>query len=121
MTGFERYRRKNLLTQAELAELLNLSPQAVGKWEKGEGTPTVAMLQKLAELYGVTMEALLRKDYPESGLAEFKRKGHEDGIRKPADDQRRGGAVEGGTAQGQRPYEADALLRASGEPHQAGA
>lgn len=75
MTGFERFRRKNLLTQAELAELLGISAQAISKWEKGEGTPTVPTLQKLAELYGVTMEALLRKDYPESGLAEIKAKG----------------------------------------------
>ena len=75
MTGFERYRRKNLLTQAELAELLDLSPQAVGKWEKGEGTPTVATLQQLSRTYGVPMEDLLRKDYPDSGLDEIRAKG----------------------------------------------
>ena len=75
MTGFERFRRKNLLTQAELAELLNISPQAVGKWEKGEGTPTVAMLQRLSKIYGVQMEDLLRRDYPDSGLEELRAKG----------------------------------------------
>ena len=75
MTGFERFRRKNLLTQAELAELLNISPQAVGKWEKGEGTPTVSMLQRLSRTYGVPMEDLLRKDYPDNGIEELKAKG----------------------------------------------
>ena len=75
MTGFERFRRKNLLTLAELAELLNISPQAAARWEKGGGTPSVPTLQQLAKLYGVTMEELLRKDYPESGLAEIRAKG----------------------------------------------
>ena len=75
MSGFERYRRMHLLTQTELANLLGISTQAVSKWENGNSTPTVAMLQKLAELYGVPMEALLKKDYPESGLAEMKSKG----------------------------------------------
>lgn len=75
MTGFERFRRKNLLTQTELAELVGLSVQAVCRWEKGDSTPTVQTLQQLAKIYGVQMEDLLRKDYPDSGLEELRAKG----------------------------------------------
>lgn len=75
MTGFERFRRKNLLTQTELAELVGLSVQAVCRWEKGDSTPTVPTLQQLAKIYGVSMEDLLRKDYPDSGLEELRTKG----------------------------------------------
>ena len=71
MTGFERYRKKNLLTQSELAALLNVSPQAVGKWETEAGTPTVSMLMKISKLFDVSMEELVRNDYPESGFEEL--------------------------------------------------
>ena len=75
MTGFERFRRKNLLTRAELSELMGVTVAAISVWESGEGTPSMANLRRLSEIYGVTMEELLRKDYPESGLAEIKAKG----------------------------------------------
>lgn len=75
MTGFERFRRKALLTQAELAELMKVTPQAVVKWESGKGNPTSSTLQKLSERLNVPMEDLIRKDWPDSGLEELKAKG----------------------------------------------
>lgn len=75
MTGFERYRRKNLITQAELADILKLSPQAVSKWETGKGTPRTPILRQLSALYGVSIEDLLRDDYPDNDIMEEKAKG----------------------------------------------
>lgn len=47
------------LSQKQAAETLSVSPQAVSKWETGQGLPDVTLLSALAELYGVSMERLL--------------------------------------------------------------
>ena len=48
-------RKKNNLSQAQLAERLFISAQAVGKWERGESLPDILMLIRLAELLGVDL------------------------------------------------------------------
>lgn len=47
------------MTQAELGEKLNYSDKSVSKWERGDGTPDVFVLKQIADLYGVTVDALL--------------------------------------------------------------
>ena len=47
-------------SQEELAEKINISRQAYAKWEKGETIPDVEKCQKLAEVYGTTIDALLK-------------------------------------------------------------
>lgn len=59
LTAMRRYFR---ITQDELASRLNVSRQAVSKWETGAALPDVAQLMKLAELYGVTVDDILRGD-----------------------------------------------------------
>lgn len=46
-------------SQEEVAEKIGVSRQAYAKWEKGETIPDVVRCQKLAELYGVTVDDLL--------------------------------------------------------------
>ena len=48
------------MTQADLAKKLNISPQAVSKWETGESIPDIEMLELLADLYGLTLDELIR-------------------------------------------------------------
>ncbi len=48
-------RKKNGLSQAELARLVSISPQAVGKWERGEAMPDILMLNRLTEILGVDL------------------------------------------------------------------
>ena len=55
-----RLRKERNMTQQELAQILHVSPQAVSKWETGNGCPDVALAQRLAEIYGVSMAQLLR-------------------------------------------------------------
>jgi len=43
-------RRAKGLSQAQLAGLVCVSPQAVGKWERGESLPDIFMLGKIAEI-----------------------------------------------------------------------
>lgn len=48
--------RKSLrLSQAEVAEKVAISPQAVGKWERGESLPDITTLSRLAEILGVDL------------------------------------------------------------------
>lgn len=48
-------RKKKNISQALLAQDLFISPQAVGKWERGESMPDIVMLHRLATLLGVDL------------------------------------------------------------------
>lgn len=48
-------RKMQNLSQAQLAESLAISPQAVGKWERGESMPDIIMFQRLAAALGVDL------------------------------------------------------------------
>lgn len=52
-------RRKKNVTQETLADYLGITPQSVGKWERGEGYPDITMLPKIALYFGVTVDELL--------------------------------------------------------------
>lgn len=54
------YRQTAGLSQEKLAEQLNVSRQAVSKWERGESLPDIGNIIALADLYGVTVDELLR-------------------------------------------------------------
>lgn len=48
-------RKKINISQAQLAERLFISAQAVGKWERGESLPDIITLNRLAEILGVDL------------------------------------------------------------------
>lgn len=48
-------RKKLNISQAELAEQLFISPQAVGKWERGESLPDLITFNRLAKIMGVDL------------------------------------------------------------------
>ncbi len=52
------------MTQLELAERLNYSDKSVSKWEQGNGIPDVRILLQLADLYGVSLDDLVREQEP---------------------------------------------------------
>lgn len=47
------------LTQREIARKLGISDKAISKWESGTSQPTVQNLQRLADIFDVTLEELL--------------------------------------------------------------
>ena len=52
-------RSVNGYSQEEVAEKVGISRRAYAKWEKGETVPDVERCQKLAELYGTTIDSIL--------------------------------------------------------------
>ena len=60
------HRMRCSMTQEFVAEALGVSRQAVSKWENGTADPSSSNLLKLAQLYGVTAEALIRSVRPEA-------------------------------------------------------
>ena len=52
-------RNEKNLTQKELAEVLNVTPQAVSKWEKGETLPDTAILLDLASHLETSVDLIL--------------------------------------------------------------
>jgi uncharacterized protein YjbI with pentapeptide repeats len=48
-------RKKLNISQAQLAQRLFISAQAVGKWERGESMPDIITLNRLAEILGVDL------------------------------------------------------------------
>ena len=57
-----KYRTAKGMTQAELGAALNYSDKSVSKWERGESIPDAFVLKQMAELFGVTVDALLTSD-----------------------------------------------------------
>ena len=53
------YRKRQSLSQIELAEALQVSRQTVSKWETGAALPSAENLLALSQLYGVSVDALL--------------------------------------------------------------
>lgn len=53
-------RTKAHLTQLQLAEILNYSDKAVSKWERGEAIPDIRVLMQLSELYGISIDNLVK-------------------------------------------------------------
>lgn len=61
------FRKNSNMTQEELAEQLNVARQTVAKWENGEGTPNIDDCIKMAEIFQITVDDLIR-DMDESEL-----------------------------------------------------
>lgn len=52
-------REKNRLTQAQLANSLQITAQAVSKWERGENAPDISLLKSLSLILGISIDWLL--------------------------------------------------------------
>lgn len=55
-------RKKNNLTQIDLANKLNYSDNTISRWERGEITPSIETLNLIAGIYGVPLEYLLQEN-----------------------------------------------------------
>jgi len=55
-------RKKFGLSQEQLAEIMNVSRQAITKWENDTGMPDVSNLQELSKIFNLTVDYLLEND-----------------------------------------------------------
>lgn len=60
-------RKEKNISQTELAKRLNVSRQAVSKWEQGVSAPDTERLIQLAEILGTEVEYLATGTHPEPG------------------------------------------------------
>ena len=63
------YRRDRGFSQEDLADLLDVSRQAIGKWEQGQAYPEVEKLLALCAALHVSMDALMVDELPEGCCA----------------------------------------------------
>ena len=57
--NLKRIRLKRGLSQNEVADKLNISRQAVSKWERNISSPDIETLEKLRKLYDVSFDELI--------------------------------------------------------------
>lgn len=56
-------RKQSGMSQEELAEKMNVSRQAISRWEVGSAQPDASNVLQLSKLFGVTSDYLLNDDY----------------------------------------------------------
>jgi transcriptional regulator with XRE-family HTH domain len=60
--------RKNAdMTQSELSEKLNLTRQAISKYELGDSFPDISIIMKISELFGISLDTLINSGDPTKG------------------------------------------------------
>ena len=57
-----RYRKELSMTQEALAKQLGVTNQAVSKWETDQSCPDIQLLPKLADLFGISIDALFGRE-----------------------------------------------------------
>ena len=61
----KRIRGKRLekgLTQEQLAQAIQISPQSVSKWERGDGYPDITLLPRIANFFQISVDELIGND-----------------------------------------------------------
>lgn len=93
-----KYRRELGLTQEGLAQKLGVTNQAVSKWESGQSCPDITLLPALADLFGITIDAIFGREAPEAAPSPAELPWPDDGVLRVvlyAGHQRIHGTIEG--------------------------
>ena len=64
-------RRNADMTQSELADRLNLTRQAISRYEKGDSFPDISILVKIAEIFNISIDELIGAGAPTDGEQEL--------------------------------------------------
>jgi transcriptional regulator with XRE-family HTH domain len=64
-------RRNADMTQSELADKLNLTRQAISRYEKGDSFPDISILVKIAEIFNLSIDELIGAGAPTDGEQEL--------------------------------------------------
>src|SRR6185437_11469839 len=77
-------RKNKNMSQAHLAQLLFISPQAVGKWERGESIPDIVTMNRLAEILEVDLNYFSENFQSPNNETPFKTIDNNDDIEQTA-------------------------------------
>lgn len=64
----------NNMTQMELAEKLNYSDKTISKWERAESSPDISVLVEIANMFGVSLDYLVKSECIEEIVKDNKQK-----------------------------------------------
>lgn len=71
MNGIRYFRKKNHMTQNELAEMLGVTQTSVSQWEGGRNYPDIKTAKRLATMFGATLDQILgMEDMSEKSLTD---------------------------------------------------
>ncbi len=62
-------RTQHNLSQGDLANELNVSRQSISKWENGNSTPDLEKIVKLAEIFNISLDELIKNEEKETTFA----------------------------------------------------
>lgn len=65
-------RKNNNLSQADLADKLGVTYQAVSKWENGKNLPDISILQQISKMFNVDIDEILAGETKEKKLEKTK-------------------------------------------------
>ena len=69
-------RRKNKLTQKDLADKLGVTFQAVSKWENGKNVPDISLLREMSKLFEVNLDDIIDGEIREKKEDKFNKKNY---------------------------------------------
>ena len=72
--NIKKLRKAKRMTQKEVANLLNVTPQTISKWERNISYPDLDMLVKLSQLFHISTDALLGNTKPTFFASLFSKK-----------------------------------------------
>lgn len=59
------------LTQEQVADFLNVSRQTISNWENGKAYPDIVSVVKMSDLYGISLDYLLKEGKPMSNYLNY--------------------------------------------------
>ena len=66
-----KYRKKANMSQEELADKLNVSRQAVSKWERGINMPDTMLIKQIAEDFNISIDDIFKSKYNKKNNSRF--------------------------------------------------
>ena len=84
--NISKLRKERSMTQEQLAEALGVTFASVSKWERGVATPELNLIAQMADLFGVSFDAIVGFEVQNGGAASLEERIHELQRRKQYDD-----------------------------------
>ena len=75
--NINKLRKEHSMTQEQLAEALGVTFASVSKWERGAATPELNLNAEMADLFGVSFDALVGFEVQNSSVAALEERIHE--------------------------------------------